>query len=297
MPEARPQAHASAPARQQVPSQGPDGAAPRSHELTSMPSLQDIAAQVSGYDPNALPVAQAQEFIARLVPRVRGGRDAVAALVARPRAGARPRLAIQRAGARQLGDGRLRAARQRARPQTRRRGCALAGTGSPASPSPATCRARQCLRITTGAVMPAGLDTVVPQEFVTLDGDVVIVPAGVVRTGDNRRLAGEDLAARQRRAAAGRVLRPADLGPDRLAGHGRGAGAAPPARRVLLHRRRAALDRRAARRGLRLRQQPLHAVGHAAAPERRAARHGRGARRSRRARGGIPPGRRQPPTR
>ncbi|MDO8376619.1 MAG: molybdopterin molybdenumtransferase MoeA, partial [Aquabacterium sp.] len=35
-----------------------------------MISLDQIAAQVAGYDPNALPVAQAQDFIARLVPRV-----------------------------------------------------------------------------------------------------------------------------------------------------------------------------------------------------------------------------------
>ena len=34
------------------------------------PSLQEIASCVSGYDPRALPVAQAQEFISRLVPRV-----------------------------------------------------------------------------------------------------------------------------------------------------------------------------------------------------------------------------------
>ena len=30
----------------------------------------EIAARIAGYDPEALPVAQAQEFIARLVPRV-----------------------------------------------------------------------------------------------------------------------------------------------------------------------------------------------------------------------------------
>ena len=34
------------------------------------PSLAEIASCVSGYDPNALPVAQAQEFSARRVPRV-----------------------------------------------------------------------------------------------------------------------------------------------------------------------------------------------------------------------------------
>ena len=38
------------------------------------------------------------------------------------------------------------------------------------------------------------------------------VPAGVVRTGDNRRLAGEDLARGEAALKAGRVLRPADLG-------------------------------------------------------------------------------------
>jgi molybdopterin molybdotransferase len=33
-------------------------------------TLEQIASCIAGYDPNALPVAQAQEFIARLVPRV-----------------------------------------------------------------------------------------------------------------------------------------------------------------------------------------------------------------------------------
>ncbi|HEV7915167.1 MAG TPA: molybdopterin molybdenumtransferase MoeA, partial [Albitalea sp.] len=35
-----------------------------------MQTLADIASCVSGYDPHALPVAQAQQFIARLVPCV-----------------------------------------------------------------------------------------------------------------------------------------------------------------------------------------------------------------------------------
>ena len=35
-----------------------------------MASLEEIASCVSGYDPDALPVAKAQEFIARFVPRV-----------------------------------------------------------------------------------------------------------------------------------------------------------------------------------------------------------------------------------
>jgi molybdopterin molybdotransferase len=70
-----------------------------------------------------------------------------------------------------------------------------------------------CVRIMTGAVMPAGLDTVVPQEFATLETDGrVDIPAGIVRTGDNRRLRGEDLARGEPALLAGRLLRPADLG-------------------------------------------------------------------------------------
>ena len=51
-------------------------------------SLQDIASCVAGYDPDALPVAQAQDFIARLVPVVqavemRPIRDALGRVLAR----------------------------------------------------------------------------------------------------------------------------------------------------------------------------------------------------------------------
>ena len=58
----------------------------------------------------------------------------------------------------------------------------------------------EAIRIFTGAAMPAGADTVFMQEDVTVDGDRVIVPKGLKR-GANRRLAGEDVAARPRRAA------------------------------------------------------------------------------------------------
>jgi len=92
------------------------------------------------------------------------------------------------------------------------RAFAVAGAGFAGGRFEGDVAARECVRIMTGAVMPAGLDTVVPQEFVRVDGDVVHVPAGVVKRGDNRRLAGEDLARGETALAAGRVLRPADLG-------------------------------------------------------------------------------------
>jgi molybdopterin molybdotransferase len=71
----------------------------------------------------------------------------------------------------------------------------------------------QCVRIMTGAPMPADCDTVVPQELTRDASDTsVTIPAGAVRAGDNRRLKGEDLQAGKPALARGRLLRPADLG-------------------------------------------------------------------------------------
>ncbi|MFC5499619.1 gephyrin-like molybdotransferase Glp [Caenimonas terrae] len=56
-----------------------------------------------------------------------------------------------------------------------------------------TVRLGQCVKIMTGAIMPAGLDTVVPQEFVTVDGPAIAIPPKLLQPGDNRRLKGEDL--------------------------------------------------------------------------------------------------------
>lgn len=72
--------------------------------------------------------------------------------------------------------------------------------------------AGECLRIMTGAVMPDGLDTVVPQELCRAEGGQVEIAPGVLKSGENRRLRGEDLAAGKPALRAGRVLRPADLG-------------------------------------------------------------------------------------
>jgi molybdopterin molybdotransferase len=72
--------------------------------------------------------------------------------------------------------------------------------------------AGQCVRIMTGAVMPEGLDTVVPLELCqTTESGVVIAP-GVVRRTENRRKRGEDLTLGHSALKAGRVLKPADIG-------------------------------------------------------------------------------------
>jgi molybdopterin molybdotransferase len=70
----------------------------------------------------------------------------------------------------------------------------------------------ECVRIMTGAVMPAGLDTVVPLELCQAEGDIVTIAPGKVRRGENRRRRGEDLTIGRPALTAGRVLRPADLG-------------------------------------------------------------------------------------
>ena len=175
------------------------------------PTLAEIASCVSGYDPDALPVAQAQEFIARLVPRVQ----------------AVEKLAIRSALGRVLASDMISTIDVPAHDNSAMDGYALrgselaaggdtvltvAGTGFAGAQFDGPVAPGQCVRIMTGAVMPAGLDTVVPQEFTRVEGDRVIVPAGAVRRGDNRRCAGEDLAKGEAALKAGRVLRPADLG-------------------------------------------------------------------------------------
>lgn len=78
----------------------------------------------------------------------------------------------------------------------------------------------QCVRIMTGAIMPAGLDTVVPQEFVTVEAPApgsnapgsITIPAGVLRAGDNRRCLGEDLRQGHPALLKGELITPAALG-------------------------------------------------------------------------------------
>lgn len=69
----------------------------------------------------------------------------------------------------------------------------------------------QCLRIMTGAVVPAGADAVVMQEEVRLQGEDVLIP-GPRRAGENIRRAGEDLRPGSEVVATGERLGAAELG-------------------------------------------------------------------------------------
>ncbi|WP_108444354.1 gephyrin-like molybdotransferase Glp [Halomonas denitrificans] len=87
-----------------------------------------------------------------------------------------------------------------------------------AAGAPATPLARgTCARIFTGGALPPGADCVVMQERVTLENDIVHVPADLP-AGDNVRRRGRDVAAGARLLPAGERLEAAALG--HLAGQG-----------------------------------------------------------------------------
>ncbi|NDB68986.1 MAG: molybdopterin molybdenumtransferase MoeA, partial [Methylocystaceae bacterium] len=68
-----------------------------------------------------------------------------------------------------------------------------------------------CVRIMTGAAIPAGADTVIAQERVELDGEFIQF-TDTPNRGANVRYAGEDLKARQIVLNVGHQISPADLG-------------------------------------------------------------------------------------
>lgn len=72
--------------------------------------------------------------------------------------------------------------------------------------------ANECVQITTGAVMPAGCDTVVPSELVTLKDGVIQFSHKSLFAGDNRRLKGEDLMEGSVALAKGSRITPAAMG-------------------------------------------------------------------------------------
>jgi molybdopterin molybdotransferase len=177
----------------------------------SFQTLEQIASCVAGYDPNALPVAQAQEFIARLVPRV-SAVESVALRSSLGRVLARDvvsQIDVPSHDNSAMDGYALRGADLQTRSDTVLR---IAGTGFAGQSFTGAVPTGHCVRIMTGAVMPEGLDTVVPQEFTKTENDAVRIPANVVRSGDNRRRQGEDLARGSSALRAGRWLRPADLG-------------------------------------------------------------------------------------
>lgn len=175
------------------------------------PRLADVVSCLSAYDPDALPVRDAQKIIRDFVSPLRATEQvALRAALGRVLAADVTSPIDVPAHDNSAMDGyALRGADLSPDAEMRLRviDTVYAGRTSGAVPGPG-----ECVRIMTGGVMPAGCDSVVPQEFVTeLDGVMIMAP-GTIRAGDNRRLAGEDLKAGSAALRKGKVIRPADLG-------------------------------------------------------------------------------------
>lgn len=181
-----------------------------------MSRIADIAAALAGYDPKALGVDAVQAFLARLAePAIVSQAEGVPLREALGRVLAEdiisPVSVPPHDNSAMDGfafDGNLLdGMADDATVQLRVVGTALAGVAWRGSLD-----AGDAVKIMTGAVMPAGLDTVVPQEFCTIEGDSVDFPAKVLRRGDNRRLAGEDLEQGKPALKRGEIVSPAALG-------------------------------------------------------------------------------------
>ncbi len=88
----------------------------------------------------------------------------------------------------------------------------IIGTAYAGVPFTAACGKGECVRIMTGAPIPAGTDTVVMQEQTEAGAEGYIRIGAGHRAGQNVRQAGEDIAKDSVVLSAGRRVNPADLG-------------------------------------------------------------------------------------
>ncbi len=181
-----------------------------------MKSLDEIAQALQGFDPQALSIDKAQEFIQHLVqalpppaaeelPLMQAlGRIVAEDIISPIHVPAHDNSAMDGFAfdGKQLDVAPL---------KLRVVGTALAGKAWQGN-----VKTGECVKIMTGAVMPTGLDTVVAQELATVhtsgNETTVEVPVGILQAGDNRRKAGEDLQRGLPALRVGSTLSPAALG-------------------------------------------------------------------------------------
>jgi molybdopterin molybdotransferase len=87
----------------------------------------------------------------------------------------------------------------------------IAGTAAAGHPYLYEIGVGEAVRIFTGGIMPWGADTAVAQEDASVAGQSLTVPRSI-RTGENRRRAGEDIAAGAQILSAGTRIGPAAVG-------------------------------------------------------------------------------------
>ena len=177
-----------------------------------MNSIAEIAARLAGYDPQALPAAQVGEFLAQLVEPLQET-EPVAIFDALDRVLARDLvspISVPPHDNSAMDGYAFDAAQLRAgAPLT----LEVVGTALAGKAWQGNIGEGQCVKIMTGAIMPPGLDTVVPQEFTQPAGDARIsIPPNLLQPGDNRRLAGEDLTQGKPALHKGARLGPAECG-------------------------------------------------------------------------------------
>ncbi|MCY7307560.1 MAG: molybdopterin molybdotransferase MoeA [Rhodoferax sp.] len=170
-----------------------------------------VVAQLQGYDPDGLSAAAVTEFLSRLVSPVAefenvGVFEALGRVLAKDLVS--PISVPPHDNSAMDGYAFDGAALAKGQPLTLR----VVGTVMAGQPWQGTVGPEQAVKIMTGAVMPYGLDTVVPQELVRFEGDTVRIPGGLLAPGDNRRLLGEDLLQGKPALQAGELLGPAALG-------------------------------------------------------------------------------------
>ncbi|HQC85436.1 MAG TPA: molybdopterin molybdotransferase MoeA [Rhodoferax sp.] len=176
-----------------------------------MKTIEQIAAQLQGYDPQALRADAARNFLSALVTPVADIhtvqlKDALGAVLAQDVVSPIHVPAHDNSAM----DGYAFDGTQLRSDQVLHLdivGTAFAGKAWDGTVGPG-----QCVKIMTGAIMPQGLDTVAPQEIVSRNGDRIAIPSGALQRGDNRRFKGEDLTAGEPALAAGARVTPAALG-------------------------------------------------------------------------------------
>ncbi len=176
-----------------------------------MKSLSIIAAELQGYDPLALPAGKVNEFLAQLVQPVQM-LETVALFDALDRVLAQDVVSPISVPAHDNSamDGFAFAGSALVAEQVTK--LKIVGTALAGKVWQGAVAAGECVKIMTGAVMPAGLDTVVPQELCSVSGNAISIAENVLKTGDNRRFAGEDLLAGSVALSKGELLTPAALG-------------------------------------------------------------------------------------
>ncbi len=182
-----------------------------------MKSIEQIAAALQGYDPQALSVDQVNAFLAALVQPVSANEsqdvylfDALGRVLAQDVISP---ISVPAHNNSAMDGFAFDAAQLQAdQPLTLR----VVGTALAGKAWQGKVNAGECLKIMTGAILPDGLDTVVPQEFCHIesahDVTTVTLPPNILKAGDNRRLMGEDLMQGQPALKAGQHLTPAALG-------------------------------------------------------------------------------------